>query len=89
MSAGRGVPPTPELTIACTDAVEDVYVTPDDLPPWGPSVLGDVVRCAVGSEMSVAEVDQRLQAVIGVWKAPNGGKSGNHAREGSERRQIR
>ncbi len=65
---GRGSPPTPELTIDCTDAAEDVYVTPEGLPPWNPSVLGEVVRCAVGSEMSVAEVDQRLQAagVIGV-----------------------
>ncbi len=64
---GRGVP-LPELTIDCTDAVEDVYVTPDDLPPWDPSVLGDVVRCATGSELSVAEVDQRLQdaGVVGV-----------------------
>ena len=63
----RGVP-LPELTIDCTDAIEDVYVTPDGLPPWDPSVLGDVVRCAAGSEMSVAEVDGRLQDadVVGV-----------------------
>ncbi len=72
-SPGRGLPPMPELTIACTDAVEDVYVTPDDLPPWGPSVLGDVVRCAVGSEMSVAEVDQRLQMVGVVGVTPLSG----------------
>ncbi len=65
--SGRG-PSLPELTIDCTDTVDDVYVTPNGLPPWDPSVLGDIVRCAVGSVMSVAEVDQRLQAadVVGV-----------------------
>ncbi len=73
MTAGEAMPirgpaPLPELTIGCTDTVEDVYVTPDGLPPWDPSVLGDVVRCAVGNEISVAEVDQRLTAagVVGV-----------------------
>ena len=61
-------PPLPELTIACTDSLEDVYVTPGKLPPWGPGVLGDVVRCAEEDELSVSQVQSRLglAGVVGV-----------------------
>lgn len=52
--------PLPTLTILCTDDPADVYVTPGGLPPWGPGVLGDVVRCAEGTTISVSEVATRL-----------------------------
>ncbi len=61
-------PPLPELEIACTDALEDVYVTPGGLPPWGPSVLGDVVRCAEEDVLTPGQVQSRidLAGVAGV-----------------------
>jgi len=59
-------PPTPpELTIACADALDDVYVTPAGLPPWDETVLGDVVRCAPDGVMSAADLhDQLLDADV-------------------------
>jgi len=56
-----GSPPLPELIIPCKDLYIDLYVEPDDLPPWGPSVLGDVVRCTPGEVIPREEVVQRLQ----------------------------
>ncbi len=53
-------PAFPELTIACEDALDDVYVTPQGLPPWDETVLGDVVRCAPEEVLSAAEVEDRL-----------------------------
>ena len=50
-------PAFPELTIACEDALDDVYVTPQGLPPWDETVLGDVVRCAPEEVLSAAEVE--------------------------------
>jgi acetyl esterase/lipase len=52
--------PLPEIEIPCTDSLADVYVTPGNLPPWGPSVLGDVVRCAEEDDLSVTQVQTRL-----------------------------
>jgi len=53
-------PPLPAIDVECIDAINDVYVTPSGLPPWNPSVLGNVVRCAVGIDLTVAEVADRL-----------------------------
>jgi hypothetical protein len=59
---GAPPPPLPTLTIPCTDSAGDVYVTPAGLPPWGPGVLGDVVRCSVGTTISAVEMETRLVA---------------------------
>ena len=53
-------PPPVELTIPCLDSIDDVYVTPEGLPPWDETVLGDVVRCAPEEVLSVAEVHDQL-----------------------------
>ena len=55
-------PPLAELIVGCPDTTEDVYVWPDYLPPWGEEVVGDPVRCAVGEELDVMEVADRLVA---------------------------
>ena len=55
-------PTPPELTLACIDAIDDVYVTPAGLPPWDETVLGDVVRCAPDEVLSSAELRDQLEA---------------------------
>ena len=58
-------PTPPELTIACPDSLDDVYVTPAGLPPWDETVLGDVVRCAPDEVLSAADLlDQLLDVDV-------------------------
>ena len=56
-------PTPPELTISCSDAIDDVYVTPQGLPPWDETVLGDVVRCSLDEVLSVAMLRDELEGV--------------------------
>ncbi|MFO0615633.1 MAG: lipase family protein [Polyangiaceae bacterium] len=42
--------------LPCVDAASDVYLAPNNLPPMDPSARGDVVRCAVDAELSLADV---------------------------------
>lgn len=59
-------PPAPELTVECDDVRDDVYVTPDDLPPFNITDRGVVVRCAEGGEATLEEVEGELSGVEGL-----------------------
>ncbi len=56
-------PTPPELTIACSATIDDVYVTPQGLPPWDETVLGDVVRCSLDEVLSVSMLRDELVGV--------------------------
>jgi dienelactone hydrolase len=58
---GPTTPPRADVpAVACTDAVDDVYTTPLSLPPFTPSVLGDVVRCAHDTDLALSDVQTEL-----------------------------
>lgn len=61
-----GDPPSPALTIECDGAVDDIYLTPDDLPPFNITNRGLVVRCADVGRASRDEVAEELTDVEGV-----------------------
>ncbi len=57
-----GAPDVSAPAIACADAVSDVYVTPANLPPMTNSTRGDIVRCAVDSDLDLATVQNQVAA---------------------------
>lgn len=61
-----GDPPSPALEIECDDAVDDIYLTPDDLPPFNITDRGLVVCCADGGRASRDEVAEELLDADGV-----------------------
>jgi dienelactone hydrolase len=54
--------PEPAVAITCTDDIEDVYVTPSDLPPFTEASRGEIVRCAREGTLTVDEIEGRLTA---------------------------
>ena len=54
--------PEPETAIACEDDREDIYsVVLADLPPHGPELRGEVVRCSRDKILSAGEVTARMR----------------------------
>ncbi|MCZ7586794.1 MAG: alpha/beta fold hydrolase [Deltaproteobacteria bacterium] len=58
--------PSPALAIDCADDVDDVYLTPSDLPPYQPSFRGEIVRCAFDSVMTREELEDRFGEIEGL-----------------------
>jgi pimeloyl-ACP methyl ester carboxylesterase len=55
-----GETPEPVVSIVCVDSIEDVYVTPDDLPPHDPSLRGEILRCSRESALTADQVTARI-----------------------------
>jgi len=50
-------PPRADVpAIACTDSLDDVYVTPSNLPPMTSATRGDIVRCATDFALPLPSV---------------------------------
>lgn len=54
--------PAPDLAIACTDAVADVYTLPSGLPAMSDAHRGDVFHCAVTESLSAYKVNAQIAA---------------------------
>ena len=52
--------PAPDLAIACTDALADVYTLPSGLPTMSDAHRGDVFHCAVTESLSAYKVNQQI-----------------------------
>lgn len=62
--------PAPELAMACSDQMADVYTLPSGLPTMDDSRRGDVFRCAVGESLSAYKVNKQIEAYnVGYPKA--------------------
>ena len=46
----------PQLAVACTDTLADVYNLPSNLPAMDDSHRGDVFRCAISENSSVSAI---------------------------------
>lgn len=47
----------------CEDPAKSVYITPPGLPPFTPTLAGDVVRCADEGTLSVSWLNEQLHAI--------------------------
>ena len=54
--------PPPELAIACSDALTDVYTLPSGLPAMSDAHRGDVFRCATTESLSAYKVNAQIAA---------------------------
>lgn len=52
--------PAPDLAIACTDAVTDIYNLPSGLPTMSDAHRGDVFHCAVTESLSAYKVNAQI-----------------------------
>lgn len=52
--------PPPELAMACSDSLADVYVLPSGLPAMDDSRRGDVFRCAPTESLSTYKVNAQI-----------------------------
>lgn len=52
--------PAPDLAIACTDALTDVYSLPSGLPTMSDAHRGDVFHCAVTESLSAYKVNAQI-----------------------------
>lgn len=58
-----GPPPRADApSVACADALSDVYVTPNNLPTMTAAMRGDVIRCAPDAALSLAAVSAAVAA---------------------------
>ncbi len=53
--------PLPRVVLPCDDSTEEVYQTPDDLPPWDASARGAVVRCSPAGSMTLETLVERME----------------------------
>lgn len=61
-SVDAGPPRADVPSIECADKLDDVYVTPANLPPMAPQNRGDVVRCAHDVSVSLTDVQATIAA---------------------------
>jgi len=66
-----GEAPEPVVSIVCADSIEEVYVTPADLPPHDPSLRGEIVRCSRESALTADQVSERIASagIVGLSAA--------------------
>ena len=58
----RDARPPPELAMACSDALADVYTLPSNLPAMDDTHRGDVFRCATTESLSAYKVNKQIDA---------------------------
>jgi hypothetical protein len=74
LDASDGAPPSATVpAIACTNAVGDVYVTPNGLPPMDMSLRGTIISCALDSVFSTSDVAAKLSAKSVTGVVPTSG----------------
>jgi dienelactone hydrolase len=52
----------PQLAVACSDTLADIYNLPTNLPTMDDSHRGDVFRCALSEKMTVPEIQAQITA---------------------------
>lgn len=67
--------PPPDLAIACSDSLADVYVMPSGLPAMDDSYRGDVFRCAPTESLSTYKVNAQIAAYNAGYAIAAAGKA--------------
>lgn len=67
--------PAPELAMACSDSMTDVYTLPSGLPTMSDSHRGDVFRCSTGESLSAYKVNAQIEAYNANFTNATAGKA--------------
>src|SRR6187551_2236936 len=52
----------PQLAVACSDTLADIYNLPSNLPAMDDSHRGDVFRCAISEKLTVPQIEEKITA---------------------------